>query len=115
MATSIELDNNNEIVFNEAGECCLVSDEDDVMQAIRVELCQNKGQWLLNSNFGVPWLNKNNTGILQGKIDKKRIINEISQVIKKYEIDRIKKIDFTEDDYLLIEVVLNGEEKELKI
>lgn len=115
MATSIELDNNNEIVFNETGECCLVSDEDDVMQAIRVELCQNKGQWLLNSNFGVPWLNKNNTGILQGKIDKKRIINEISQVIKKYEIDRIKKIEFTEDDYLLIEVVLNGEEKELKI
>lgn len=115
MGTSIELDKDNEIIFDDIGQCGLVSEEEDIMQAIRVELCQNKEQWHLNTNFGVPWLNDRNTGILQGKVENRRIINEISKVIKKYEIDRIKKIEFTDNNNLKIEIVLKGQDRELII
>lgn len=115
MGTSIELDKDNEIIFDDIGQCGLVSEEEDIMQAIRVELSQNKEQWHLNTNFGVPWLNDRNTGILQGKVENRRIINEISKVIKKYKIDRIKKIEFTDNNNLKIEIVLKGQDRELII
>ena len=115
MGTSIELDQNNEIVFDETGQCGLVSEDEDIMQAIRVELCQNKEQWLLNTNFGVPWLNKNNTGVLQGKLENRRIINEVFKVIKKYSVDRIKNIEFIDNSNLKKEIVLKGQDKELII
>lgn len=115
MGASIELDKDNEIVFDDTGQCKIVLEADDIIQAIRVELCQNKEQWYLNTNFGVPWLNERNTGILQGKVENRRIINEISKVVKKYEIDRIKKIEFTDNNNLKIEIVLKGQDREVII
>ena len=48
MGTSIKLNDNCDIVFDENGVCELVDGVEDIIQAIRVELEQNKEQWVLN-------------------------------------------------------------------
>ena len=107
--TSPKLDNDCELVFNDKGICELVSNAEDLVQAIRVELEQNKGQFALNTAWGTPYLNDSNTGILQIKNNKTRIIQEISKVINKYNgVEKIESIEFIEND-LVIKVRINGE------
>lgn len=96
MATSIKLDANCDIVFNSSGVCELVHNEEDIIQAIRVELEQNKGQWALNTMYGVPYLNESNTGLLQVKNNNSRIIQELIKTISKYEIDKIISVEIIE-------------------
>ena len=67
--TSPKLDKDCELVFDDKGVCEIVSNAEDLIQAIRVELEQNKGQFALNTAWGTPYLNDTNTGILQLKIN----------------------------------------------
>ena len=107
--TSPKLDRDCELVFNENGVCELVSNADDLVQAIRVELEQNKGQFALNTAWGTPYLNDTNTGILQLKDNKNRIIQEVSKVINKYDgVQKIESIEFI-DKELVINIKINGE------
>lgn len=106
--TSPKLDNNCELVF-ENGICGIVSDSEDLIQAIRVELEQNKGQFALNVSWGTPYLNSKNMGILQIKNNKERIIQEYIRVIKKYDgVEKIEKIEFVYGK-LVVEVMIDGE------
>ena len=89
-------------------DCELVSNADDLVQAIRVELEQNKGQFALNTAWGTPYLNDTNTGILQLKDNKNRIIQEVSKVINKYDgVQKIESIEFIDKD-LVINIKING-------
>lgn len=107
--TSPKLDKDCDLVFNENGVCELVSNADDLVQAIRVELEQNKGQFALNTAWGTPYLNDTNTGILQLKDNKNRIIQEVSKVINKYDgVQKIESIEFI-DKELVINIKINGE------
>ena len=107
--TSPKLDRDCELVFNDNGVCELVSNADDLVQAIRVELEQNKGQFALNTAWGTPYLNDTNTGILQLKDNKNRIIQEVSKVINKYDgVQKIESIEFI-DKELVINIKINGE------
>jgi hypothetical protein len=107
--TSPKLDRDCELVFNENGVCELVSNADDLVQAIRVELEQNKGQFALNTAWGTPYLNETNTGILQLKDNQSRIIQEVSKVINKYDgVQKIESIEFI-DKELVINIKINGE------
>lgn len=107
--TSPKLDRDCELVFNENGVCELVSNADDLVQAIRVELEQNKGQFALNTAWGTPYLNETNTGILQLKDNQNRIIQEVSKVINKYDgVQKIESIEFI-DKELVINIKINGE------
>ncbi|WP_314811866.1 hypothetical protein [Fusobacterium pseudoperiodonticum] len=107
--TSPKLDRDCELVFNDNGVCELVSNADDLVQAIRVELEQNKGQFALNTAWGTPYLNETNTGILQLKDNKNRIIQEVSKVINKYDGEqKIESIEFI-DKELVINIKINGE------
>lgn len=107
--TSPKLDRDCELVFNENGVCELVSNADDLVQAIRVELEQNKGQFALNTAWGTPYLNGTNTGILQLKDNQNRIIQEVSKVINKYDgVQKIESIEFI-DKELVINIKINGE------
>lgn len=107
--TSPKLDKDCELVFNDNGVCELVSNADDLVQAIRVELEQNKGQFALNTAWGTPYLNETNTGILQLKNNQNRIIQEVSKVINKYDgVQKIKSIEF-ENNSLIINILINGE------
>ena len=106
--TSPKLDKDCELVFNN-GVCEIVSNAEDLIQAIRVELEQNKGQFVLNTAWGTPYLNDTNTGILQLKDNKNRIIQEVSKVINKYDgIEKIESIEF-EDNILVANIRINGE------
>ena len=107
--TSPKLDRDCELVFNDNGVCELVSNADDLVQAIRVELEQNKGQFALNTAWGTPYLNDTNTGILQLKDNKNRIIQDVRKVIIKY--DLLQKIESSEfiDKELVINIKINGE------
>ena len=105
--TSIKLDNNMDIVFYD-GVAELVSATEDIIQAIRVELEQNKGQWVLGVDFGTPYLNESNTGILQQK-DEHIMRRAIFDVISKYsEVERINRIDFIENRFE-VEIIIAGE------
>lgn len=107
--TSPKLDRDCELVFNDNGVCELVSNADDLVQAIRVELEQNKGQFALNTAWGTPYLNETNTGILQLKNNQSRIIQEVSKVINKYDgVQKIESIEFI-DKELVINIKINGE------
>lgn len=107
--TSPKLDRDCELVFNDNGVCELVSNADDLVQAIRVELEQNKGQFALNTAWGTPYLNDTNTGILQLKDNKNRIIQEVSKVINKYDgVQKIESVEFIDKD-LVINIKINGE------
>ena len=107
--TSPKLDHDCELVFNDNGICEIVSNAEDLIQAIRVELEQNKGQFALNTAWGTPYLNEANTGILQLKDNKNRIIQEVSKVINKYDgVQKIESIEFIENN-LVINININGE------
>ena len=107
--TSPKLDRDCELVFNDNGVCELVSNADDLVQAIRVELEQNKGQFALNTAWDTPYLNDTNTGILQLKDNQSRIIQEVSKVINKYDgVQKIESIEFI-DKELVINIKINGE------
>ena len=107
--TSPKLDKDCELVFNDNGVCELVSNADDLVQAIRVELEQNKGQFALNTAWGTTYLNDTNTGILQLKDNQSRIIQEVSKVINKYDgVQKIENIEFI-DKKLVINIKINGE------
>ena len=107
--TSPKLDRDCELVFNDNGVCELVSNANDLVQAIRVELEQNKGQFALNIAWGTPYLNETNTGILQLKDNQNRIIQEVSKVINKYDgVQKIESIEFI-DKELVINIKINGE------
>ena len=107
--TSPKLDKDCELVFNDNGVCELVSNAEDLVQAIRVELEQNKGQFALNTAWGTPYLNETNTGILQLKDNQSRIIQEVSKVINKYDgVQKIESIEFI-DKELVINIKINGE------
>lgn len=113
MATSPKLDNDCELVFDDKGVCEIVSNVDDLIQAIRVELEQNKGQFALNTAWGTSYLNENNTGILQLKNNKNMIIQEITKVINKYQgVEKINTIEFIEDK-LIIKIQIEGSEYQL--
>ena len=107
--TSPKLDRDCELVFNDNGVCELVSNADDLVQAIRIELEQNKGQFALNTAWGTPYLNETNTGILQLKDNQSSIIQEVSKVINKYDgVQKIESIEFI-DKELVINIRINGE------
>lgn len=109
---SIKLDKNCDIEFDENGGTQLVTGIDDIVQAIRIELEQNKGQWELNTEFGTPYLNNSNTGIMQDKKNDNKFILAISRVIKKYnEVEKIIDINF-DDGKINVEILLkNGERR----
>lgn len=108
MATSIKLDKDCDIVFNDMGIAEIVSDTDDIIQAIRIELEQNKGQYSLNKKFGTPYLNKNNTGLLQVKNNKENILIEIRKSINKYKNVEVLELDFINNN-IVAKLKINGE------
>ncbi|MDY4011396.1 MAG: hypothetical protein SOY60_06990 [Fusobacterium gastrosuis] len=109
MATSIKLDKDCDIVFNDNGLCETVDNTDDIAQAIRVELEQNKEQYSLNTLFGVPYLNSRNTGLLQIKNNKNKILLEIRKVINKYKNVQIIELDFDNTNKLTAILKINDE------
>jgi len=107
--TSPKLNKDCELVFDDKGVCEIVSNAEDLIQAIRVELEQNRGQFALNTTWGTPYLNDTNTGILQLKDNKSRIIQEIIKVINKYDgVEKIESIEFM-DNLLIVNIRINGE------
>lgn len=109
MGTSIKLNNNCDIVFDKNGVCELVDGVEDIIQAIRVELEQNKEQWVLNVLYGVPYLNKENKGLLQIKNNQSKIIQELIKAISKYEeVEKIQSIEFVENR-IVAKIKIKGE------
>ena len=111
--TSIKTNQDFELEFTDEGICKLVEGIDDVVQAIRTELEQNRGQFALNTSWGMPYLNKNNTGMLQIKGSKERLLAEVSRVIRKYkEVESILELDYIDGNITGL-IVINGKEVQL--
>lgn len=113
MATSIKVNQDCEIVFDEYGLCEIVDEKEDIAQAIRVELEQNKGQYSLNVLFGTPYLNEQNTGLLQVKNNNEKILLEIRKVISKYKEVEILELNFNSNNRLMARLLIKGDEVEL--
>lgn len=106
--TSIKLDENCDICFDKDGNCEIVQGVEDIIQAIRIELEQNREQWALNTYYGMPYLNKQNTGLLQAKNTKDKIKKELIKVISKYPVEKIISIEFTSATGIEITMQING-------
>lgn len=109
MSTSVKLDKECDIVFDDTGIAEIVSEEDDVIQSIRIELEQNKRQYALNIKFGTPYLNEDNTGLLQAKNNKENILSEIRKTINKHKGVEILELDFI-DKRIVAKMRINGKE-----
>lgn len=106
---SIKLDRECDIVFDEKGICEIVDNIYDVAQAIRVELEQNKEQYSLNTLFGMPYLNKRNTGLLQTKNNKEKILLEVRKVVNKYKNVKIIDLNFDNKNRLTVRLEIDEE------
>ncbi|WP_319371955.1 hypothetical protein [uncultured Ilyobacter sp.] len=108
MSESYKVDSNNDLVFVD-GVLQVIDGNSEVVQAIRLELEQNKEQWLLNTYYGTSWVNEAGTGILQNKSTETDIKNEIKRVINKYsEVTSINSIEFTGTNAIDVEIVINN-------
>lgn len=116
MANSIKLDENCDIVFDEFGSALMTeTEEEDVAQAIYVELSQNLGQWEIDETFGTKYVNSENTGVLQQKNNLEKIIIEVTRVVNKHPIKKINSIKFNENKELIVEIILNKEVVVIKV
>lgn len=116
MGNSIKLDENCEILFDEFGSALMTKTEnEDIAQAIYVELSQNLGQWEIDENFGTGYINSENTGVLQQKNNLEKIIIEVARVVNKHPIKKINSIKFDKNKELIVEIILNEEVVVIKV
>jgi translation initiation factor 2 beta subunit (eIF-2beta)/eIF-5 len=115
MSESYQVDNDNDLIFVD-GILQLITGNSEIVQAIRLELEQNKEQWLLNTFYGANWLNEKSTGILQNKSTKTDIENEIRRVINKYsEVTEIISFRFTDDNRIEVYAEINNSSEVITI
>ncbi len=114
MATSIKLDQNNDIVFDDIGLSELVTGPSDIIQAIRVELTQNLKQWALSETWGTPWIADDGTGLLQDKKSKAEITRKVTAIIKKYEVKEVVSVTL-EDGTLKAIIKIDDREEEILV
>lgn len=75
----------------ESGNFQLVEGKEEVKQRLMIEIETNEGEWFLNTNFGLPWIEamKNN--------DADRLAREIRKVVSRD--GAIESIESFESDY----------------
>ena len=53
---TLKLDNSGDLEFDNRHSLKLVEDKEEVKQRLKIELSTNVGEWFLNLQFGVPWI-----------------------------------------------------------
>lgn len=73
----------------------MISDKEALCQNIYMEIKENKGQWYLNLNFGMPWVGiEGNIGVFDRKLTDKSIIEKyINNTLDTY--SEIKSYKYT--------------------
>ena len=74
---SLYLNDTGDLEFDEVMNFKTVTGSAEVAQRLRLALMTNRGEWFLDTDFGVPW-----TPILGGKFDEKELKRHIIRVLK---------------------------------
>lgn len=99
---------NNDISFGDDGTLLLVYGKEEIKQNLEFELTTNLNEWVLNTEFGVDWINGKN-GILDinySNLTKVKIRHQILKLLeKRREVKKLKKIEY----------IINEEKRELRL
>ena len=81
------------------GNPSIVSDKEQLSQALYLHIKQNRGQWVFDLNFGMPYLNQiNKDGIFDKKTtSKEKIESEINKILNIYKSE-IKKYEYIKSE-----------------
>jgi hypothetical protein len=74
----INIDDSNKLVWT-SGDLVLVSDDDEIVQSIKIRLRMFLGEWFLDTREGVDYINvvyKNNYDLEEIEMEFRRIISE---------------------------------------
>ena len=94
----------------ESGNFQLVEGKDEVKQRLKVELSTNVGEWFLNLQLGVPWME-----MLSEDEPPERFRAEISKVLTAdSDVEEIKNVEINMDRpnrklTINIEIIIDGE------
>ena len=53
---TLKLNSQGDLEFDNRHSLKLVEDKEEVKQSLKIELSTNVGEWFLNLQFGVPWI-----------------------------------------------------------
>lgn len=83
----------------DSGNPSIVSDKEQLSQALYLHIKQNRGQWVFDLNFGMPYLNQiNKDGIFDKKTtSKEKIESEINKILNIYKSE-IKKYEYIKSE-----------------
>ena len=96
----LELDGSGDLVV-EDNNLAKISDVDELRQRILLTLKINKGEWFLNQNLGVPWIET-----LREPDAKDKIQREVAKVLTSF--DEVQEITRLETEY-------SGEDRKLEL
>lgn len=96
---------NGDLVFNSRNNLEMVKEKQEVVQRVKVELSVNKGEWIFNKLFGVPWIElmrdkekgerDYEREVLKVLKEDKEVVNESIEINVNYdELERVMNIDF---------------------
>jgi len=100
---SLKLDNTNDIILNEKKELEIVSGTEEVAQRNQIELLVNSGEWFLDLNLGIAWMD-----LFNNKATVEQIQEEIRN--KLLNDNSIKDVNFIDIDFndRILEITLRG-------
>lgn len=86
---SLYIDNSGDIEFDSKMDLKMVDAIDEIKQRLKIELLTNKGEWFLNTNFGIPWIEllSENQAIERYKREISKVLNGDEDVTKVREIN----------------------------
>lgn len=81
-----------DIIFDERGNLAMVDGTEELKQGLEFEIATNIREWYLNPNFGMKWID-GDKGILEGKYDENKVLNDARRVIfKRSEVRSIESL-----------------------
>lgn len=102
---SILLNESGDIEFDENGMLKLVDETDEIVQRNKIALSINQGEWIFNTNLGVPWVKlmkdkfkdeRDYEREIKIELDKDDDIEEIENIESEFDREkRILKIEFS--------------------
>lgn len=93
MSSTMQLDEDFDIVFDENGSMVLDDGRESLEQRLRLDLSTNSN-WYLSSELGLPYLTEEDDGILQSKTFESDLKTALALKMQEYEeVNRIISIE----------------------
>lgn len=90
-------DNGDMDIYLSSGKASLVENKNELTQSLKYEIESNLGQWFLGTDFGIPWIQDDDSGLLDTKgITIDEIETEVLSIV--YKRDDVLTAEITSSD-----------------